>query len=38
MGWYEATNFKRPYPGESKVGLPSEFPNLLATPEPDGDD
>jgi YVTN family beta-propeller protein len=38
MGWYEATNFKRPYPGESKVRLPSEFPNLLATPEPDGDD
>jgi len=38
MGWYEATNFKRPYPGESKVRLPSEFPNLLATPQPDGDD
>ena len=38
MGWYEATNFKRPYPGESKVRLPSEFPNLMATPEPDGDD
>jgi YVTN family beta-propeller protein len=38
MGWYEATNFKRPYPGESKVRLPSDFPNLMATPEPDGDD
>jgi YVTN family beta-propeller protein len=38
MGWYEATNFKRPYPGESKVRLPNDFPNLLATPEPDGDD
>ena len=38
LGWYEATNFKRPYPGESKVRLPSDFPNLMATPEPDGDD
>jgi YVTN family beta-propeller protein len=38
MDWYEATNFKRPYPGESKVRPPSEFPNLMATPEPDGHD
>jgi YVTN family beta-propeller protein len=38
LAWYEATNFKRPYPGESKVRPPSEFPNLTATPEGDGDD
>jgi YVTN family beta-propeller protein len=28
--WYEATDFKRPYPGEKKVGWPSEFPNRFA--------
>lgn len=38
LAWYEATDFKRPYPGESKVRPPSEFPNLTATPEGDGDD
>jgi hypothetical protein len=38
LAWYEATNFKRPYPGESKVRPPSEFPNLTATSEGDGDD
>jgi YVTN family beta-propeller protein len=38
LAWYEATNFKRPYPGEPKVRPPGEFPNLMATPEGDGDD
>jgi YVTN family beta-propeller protein len=34
MNWYEATGYKRPYPGESTVRPPSEFNN----PAPDGDD
>jgi hypothetical protein len=25
LDWYEATNFKRPYPGEKAVRWPSEF-------------
>ena len=25
LNWYEATSFKRPYPGEKKVRPPSEF-------------
>jgi YVTN family beta-propeller protein len=28
--WYEATGFKRPYPGETKVRWPSDFPNRFA--------
>jgi hypothetical protein len=36
--WYEATGFKRPYPGESKVRPPSDFAALLARPAaPDND-
>jgi hypothetical protein len=35
--WYEATGFKRPYPGETKVRPPSEFADRIASP-PDGDD
>ena len=31
--WYSATDWKRPYPGESKVRPPSEFKN----PAPAGD-
>jgi len=27
LNWYEATNFERPYPGESKVRPPSDFNN-----------
>ncbi|HEV2379081.1 MAG TPA: hypothetical protein VG206_04720 [Terriglobia bacterium] len=27
LNWYEATGFKRPYPGESKVRPPSDFNN-----------
>ena len=39
LAWYEATNFKRPYPGETKVRAPSEFSQLLATrTDADGDD
>jgi YVTN family beta-propeller protein len=34
MNWYEATGYKRPYPGESTVRPPSEFNN----PAPAGDD
>jgi YVTN family beta-propeller protein len=38
LAWYEATNFKRPYPGETKVRPPSDFVNLLAMHEDeDGD-
>jgi hypothetical protein len=38
LTWYEATNFKRPYPGEAKVRPPSDFLNLLASRDEDGDD
>jgi YVTN family beta-propeller protein len=34
MNWYEATGYKRPYPGESTVRPPGEFNN----PAPAGDD
>src|SRR5581483_10139725 len=27
LAWYEATNFKRPYPGEAQVRPPSDFVN-----------
>jgi hypothetical protein len=38
LDWYEATNFKCPYPGESKVRPPSDFKNLApATAEVDDD-
>jgi YVTN family beta-propeller protein len=38
LAWYEATNFKRPYPGEKKVRPPSDFANLLASRPADQDD
>jgi len=38
LAWYEATDFKRPYPGETKVRPPSDFPGLLKTPDADDDD
>jgi len=25
MTWYEATGYKRPYPGETRMRAPSEF-------------
>ncbi len=36
--WYEATSFKRPYPGEKAVRMPSEFTNKLTHPNYDIDD
>jgi hypothetical protein len=36
--WYEATGFKRPYPGETTVRPPSEFKNRLASRTFDLDD
>jgi hypothetical protein len=38
MNWYFATNFTKPYPGERKVRMPSDFPNLLVTHDEDDDD
>jgi hypothetical protein len=32
LDWYEATNFKRPYPGEKKVLWPSAFAARLGLP------
>ncbi len=32
LDWYEATNFTRPYPGESAVRPPSDFANQIAHP------
>jgi YVTN family beta-propeller protein len=32
LGWYEATGFKRPYPGEKAVRWPSEFKSAMAHP------
>jgi hypothetical protein len=36
--WYEATGFKRPYPGEDKVRWPSEFATQIAHSNFDLDD
>jgi YVTN family beta-propeller protein len=36
--WYEATGFKRPYPGEMKVRPPSEFADRIARPIADDDE
>ena len=36
--WYEATSFKRPYPGEKAVRPPSEFMEKIAHPNFDIDD
>jgi YVTN family beta-propeller protein len=38
LDWYEATGFKRPYPGEAKVRAPSEFRNRFSTPVSNDDD
>ncbi len=38
LSWYEATDFKRPYPGESRVRPPSEFKDRLGHPAADLDD
>jgi YVTN family beta-propeller protein len=35
--WYEATGFKRPYPGEKKVRPPSEFADRMAPSQGDND-
>jgi len=36
--WYEATGYKRPYPGESTVRWPREFKDRIAHPRHDLDD
>jgi YVTN family beta-propeller protein len=38
LAWYEATGFKRPYPGETKVRPPTDFVNRLETREEDEGD
>jgi hypothetical protein len=38
MNWYFATNFAKPYPGERKVRMPGDFPNLLVTRDEDDDE
>jgi YVTN family beta-propeller protein len=38
LNWYEATGFKRPYPGESTVRPPSDFNNSAPAGDDDGDD
>jgi hypothetical protein len=38
MNWYEATNFKRPYPGEQKVLWPAAFAARLGLKIADADD
>jgi YVTN family beta-propeller protein len=38
LNWYEATGFKRPYPGESTVRPPSDFNNSAPVGDDDGDD
>jgi len=38
LNWYEATGFKRPYPGESAVRPPSDFNNAAPAGDADGDD
>jgi hypothetical protein len=38
LTWYEATNYQRPYPGESAVRWPSEFKNRFANRPSDLDD
>jgi YVTN family beta-propeller protein len=30
LNWYEATGYTRPYPGETKVRMPSDFKNRMA--------
>jgi hypothetical protein len=38
LDWYEATNFKRPYPGEKKVLWPSRFAARIGLAKVDLDD
>jgi hypothetical protein len=38
LTWYLATNFKRPYPGETKVRPPTDFADRLRTQEEDDGD
>jgi YVTN family beta-propeller protein len=38
LNWYEATGFKRPYPGESAVRPPSDFNDAAPKGDSDGDD
>jgi YVTN family beta-propeller protein len=38
LNWYEATDFKRPYPGELRVRPPTEFKDRLGHPAADLDD
>jgi YVTN family beta-propeller protein len=38
MNWYEATGYKRPYPGEGTVRPPSEFNNPAPAGDDDGDE
>jgi YVTN family beta-propeller protein len=38
LNWYEATNFKRPYPGETKVQWPAAFAARLGLNIADNDD
>jgi YVTN family beta-propeller protein len=37
LTWYEATDFKRPFPGDTKMRTPSDFKDRIAHP-PAGDD
>jgi YVTN family beta-propeller protein len=37
LTWYEATGFTRPFPGETTVRPPSDFPNLMAQQPADND-
>ncbi len=38
LNWYEATGYKRPYPGEKTVRPPSEFNNPAPAGDDDGDE
>jgi YVTN family beta-propeller protein len=38
MNWYEATGYKRPYPGEKTVRPPSDFNNPAPAGDDDGDE
>jgi YVTN family beta-propeller protein len=38
LDWYEATNFKRPYPGEKQVRWPVEFRERAGLPKSSADD
>jgi hypothetical protein len=38
LDWYEATNFKRPYPGDKKVLWPAAFAARLGLPKTEVDD